>query len=108
MHPTQSEGRESNLPSIEFMNHTTRETAQSFRALSRESRALASTLASEPNLYDRILFAGTQSNRYQVYRRTTTGRMVPLGSYDSLEEAITARDTLPADLEPQEFISKWK
>jgi hypothetical protein len=81
------------------MNHPT-ERATSYRARSRESRALASTLASEPNPFHRILYSAA-SNRFQVLRRIAKGKYVPHGSYMTLEESIQMRDQLPEHLPPQ-------
>ena len=71
-----------------------RETATSPAFASRETR--------EVNPYDRVIFAGTQSNRYQVLRHVRTGRghLVPFGSYPSLETALIARDALPSEMRP--------
>ena len=43
-----------------------------------------------PNPYDRVTFA-PDANRFQVLR-PYRGRLVPFGSYATLEEAIAARD----------------
>jgi len=73
----------------------TRETAIDLRFADRETR--------EPNPYDRILFAGTAGNRFQVLRRVyARGRseLKPTGAYDTLQEAIDARDVLPLVIQP--------
>lgn len=65
-----------------------RETATHPRVAQRDTRFVDS----EVNKYDRIVFAGAQSERFQILYRVRGGLMKPQGSYVSLAEAIQARD----------------
>ena len=69
------------------MNHTMRETAVNPALARRETR--------EENPYERIVFAGTASHKFQILRPTwlhNKMKYLASGSFDSLEAAIAARD----------------
>ncbi len=71
-----------------------RETATNPAFRSRETR--------EVNPYDRIVFAGA-ANRFQVLRKAFTrgrGELKACGSFETLQEAIEARDRLPLEIHP--------
>lgn len=65
-----------------------RETAINPRVAQRETRFVDSEVI---NKYDRIVFAGAQSERFQILYHVRGG-LKPQGSYATLDEAIQARD----------------
>jgi hypothetical protein len=72
------------------MNTPVRETAVNLASRGREMRA--------PNPFNRIAFAGADSNRFSILRFVSEqGRRksVHFGSYDTLQDAIEARDSFP-------------
>ena len=74
-----------------------RETATSHVRASRETRE------SIRNPFDRVVYAGAQSDRFQILRRIPQLRgpgayFIHWGSYATLEEAIAARDSLPQEM----------
>jgi len=74
-----------------------RETALSQVRASRETRE------SIPNPFDRVVYAGAQSDRFQILRRVPQLRgpgsyFIHWGSYATLHEAIAARDSLPQEM----------
>ena len=80
------------------MNHTQREIATNPAFTLRETR--------EENPYERIVYAGSASNRYQISRRAwihDRAKNISWGSYSDLESAIAARDALPIDIQPSEL-----
>ena len=77
-----------------------RETALSQVRASRETRE------SIPNPFDRVVYAGAQSDRFQILRRVPQlhdngSYFIHWGSYESLHEAIAARDALPQEMPPR-------
>jgi len=82
------------------MNQTT-ETAVNPAITRRETRVLIT----EPNEWDRILFTGDASNKFQILRRTRNGKLVTCGAYDTLAQAVEWRDALSLDLPAQYYES---
>jgi len=77
-----------------------RETATSHVRASRETREMI------PNPYDRVVYAGAQSDRFQILRRVPQlhgpgSYFIHFGSYASLDEAIRARDRYSEDMPPR-------
>ena len=77
-------------------NYRAKETATLPAFTRRETR--------ETNPYDRVTYAGAQSDRFQILRRCSAagGRFqyVRVGRYTTLEDAMRARDTLPEEIQP--------
>ncbi|HEX4005115.1 MAG TPA: hypothetical protein VHX60_02970 [Acidobacteriaceae bacterium] len=72
-----------------------RETAIDALRAHRETRETS-------NPYHRVTYAGREANRFQILRSTRGGKLVPFGSYPSLQTALIARDGLPAEMRPRE------